>query len=127
MYPMVCQQAQPDASSCFMPKEVQCQCFSSQSRSLRLPTAKISGNGKSYIIVLPKQNWSRYFGDRIKQEYEKTLKVNRLIYLLLVSAAASMAGHCYSIQQWQTSNKQTHTLLHLPTCIERKYNEVYER
>ena len=24
------------------------------------------GNGTSYIVVLPRRNWSRYFGDRIK-------------------------------------------------------------
>ena len=30
------------------------------------------GNGYSYIIVLPKKNWSRYFGDRITPEYERT-------------------------------------------------------
>ena len=27
------------------------------------------GDRKSYLIVLPKRNWSRYFGDRIEQEY----------------------------------------------------------
>ena len=27
------------------------------------------GNGKSYIVVLPKRNWSRYFGNRIRSEY----------------------------------------------------------
>ena len=30
------------------------------------------GNRDSYIIVLPKKNWSRYFGNRIRQEYERT-------------------------------------------------------
>ncbi len=31
------------------------------------------GNGKFFIVVLPKRNWSRYFGNRIRLEYEKTL------------------------------------------------------
>ena len=26
-----------------------------------------------YIIVLPRRNWSRYFGDRVESEYEKSL------------------------------------------------------
>ena len=30
------------------------------------------GNEYSYVIVLPKKNWSRYFGDRITSEYERT-------------------------------------------------------
>jgi hypothetical protein len=28
----------------------------------------------SYIIVLPKQNWSRYFGDKVQSEYNKSLE-----------------------------------------------------
>ena len=31
------------------------------------------GDRKSYLIVLPKRNWSRYFGDRIEQEYVKNI------------------------------------------------------
>jgi hypothetical protein len=32
------------------------------------------GYQTSYIIVLPKQNWSRYFGDKIQYEYNKSLE-----------------------------------------------------
>ena len=28
----------------------------------------------SYIIITPKRNWSRYFGDKILSEYNKSLK-----------------------------------------------------
>ncbi len=27
----------------------------------------------SYIIILPKRNWSRYFGDKVLSEYNKSL------------------------------------------------------
>ena len=29
-------------------------------------TPDYGGNGTSYIVVLPRRNWRRYFGDRIK-------------------------------------------------------------
>ncbi len=32
------------------------------------------GHQTSYIIVLPKRNWSRYFGDKIQSEYNKSLE-----------------------------------------------------
>ena len=32
------------------------------------------GHQTSYIIVLPKQNWSRYFSDKIQSEYNKSLE-----------------------------------------------------
>jgi hypothetical protein len=32
------------------------------------------GDLTSYIIILPKRNWSRYFGDRVLSEYNKSLK-----------------------------------------------------
>jgi hypothetical protein len=32
------------------------------------------GDQTSYIIILPKHNWSRYFGDKILSEYNKSLK-----------------------------------------------------
>jgi hypothetical protein len=32
------------------------------------------GHQTSYTIVLPKQNWSRYFGDKIQSEYNKSLE-----------------------------------------------------
>ncbi len=32
------------------------------------------GRQMSYTIVLPKQNWSRYFGDKIQSEYNKSLE-----------------------------------------------------
>jgi hypothetical protein len=32
------------------------------------------GDQTSYIIILPKRNWSRYFGDKILSEYNKSLK-----------------------------------------------------
>ena len=28
----------------------------------------------SYIIILPKRNWSRFFGDRVLSEYNKSLR-----------------------------------------------------
>ena len=28
----------------------------------------------SYIIILPKRNWSKYFGDRVLSEYNKSLR-----------------------------------------------------
>jgi len=28
----------------------------------------------SYIIILPKHNWSKYFGDRVLSEYNKSLR-----------------------------------------------------
>ena len=31
------------------------------------------GHKTQFIIVLPRKNWTRYFGDCIKSEYEKTL------------------------------------------------------
>ena len=36
------------------------------------------GNRNSYVIILRKRNWSRYFGDRIRPEYEKTSQ--RILY-----------------------------------------------
>ena len=32
------------------------------------------GDQASHIIILPKRNWSRYFGDKILSEYHKSLK-----------------------------------------------------
>ncbi len=32
------------------------------------------GDQASHIIILPKPNWSRYFGDKILSEYNKSLK-----------------------------------------------------
>jgi hypothetical protein len=32
------------------------------------------GDLTSYIVILPKRNWSRYFGDRVISEYNKSLK-----------------------------------------------------
>jgi hypothetical protein len=32
------------------------------------------GDRLSHIIILPKRNWSRYFGDKILSEYNKSLK-----------------------------------------------------
>jgi hypothetical protein len=32
------------------------------------------GHQTSYIIVLPKQNWNRYFGEKNQSEYNKTLE-----------------------------------------------------
>ena len=32
------------------------------------------GDLTSYIIILPKQNWSRCFGDRVLSEYNKSLR-----------------------------------------------------
>ena len=32
------------------------------------------GDLRSYIIILPKRNWSRYFSDRILSEYNKSLR-----------------------------------------------------
>ncbi len=32
------------------------------------------GDQASHIIILPKRNWSRYFGDKILSEYNKSLK-----------------------------------------------------
>ena len=32
------------------------------------------GDQTSYIIILPKHNWSRYFGDKVLSEYNKSLK-----------------------------------------------------
>ncbi len=29
------------------------------------------GHSTSFIVVLPKHNWSRYFGDRIMTEFDK--------------------------------------------------------
>ena len=31
------------------------------------------GEWTSYIIILPKHNWSRYFGDKVQSEYNKSL------------------------------------------------------
>ena len=31
------------------------------------------GDETSYIIILPKRNWSRYFGDKVQSEYNKSL------------------------------------------------------
>ena len=31
------------------------------------------GQWTSYIIILPKCNWSRYFGDKVQSEYNKSL------------------------------------------------------
>ncbi len=32
------------------------------------------GDLMSYIIILPKRNWSRYFSDRVLSEYNKSLR-----------------------------------------------------
>ncbi len=32
------------------------------------------GHQTFYVIVLPKQNWSRYFGDKIQSEHNKSLE-----------------------------------------------------
>ena len=34
----------------------------------------VEGDQSSYIIILPKRNWSRYFGDKIQSEYNKSLE-----------------------------------------------------
>jgi hypothetical protein len=31
------------------------------------------GEWTYYIIILPKHNWSRYFGDKVQSEYNKSL------------------------------------------------------
>jgi len=34
------------------------------------------GDKNTYIIILPKRNWSRYFGDKVLSEYNKYCKNN---------------------------------------------------
>jgi len=34
----------------------------------------VGGDLMSYIIILPKHNWSRYFGDKVLSEYNKSLR-----------------------------------------------------
>ena len=31
------------------------------------------GHQTPYIVILPKRNWSRFFGERILSEYEKSM------------------------------------------------------
>ena len=33
----------------------------------------VEGDQSSYIIILPKRNWSRYFGDKVLSEYNISL------------------------------------------------------
>jgi hypothetical protein len=57
--------------------DMEISCVTVPITALVHPLCIIPDDGRdqsSYIIILPKRNWSRYFGDKVLSEYNKSLR-----------------------------------------------------